>query len=105
MRAVIGVINVARGVGKTTTAVSLAAELALRGFEPILIDADPQAEATARRVNTDGVRLSVADLLLAPEPPPACARRGGAPRTGGRAGADRRPTPDARPVLDHAGRR
>jgi chromosome partitioning protein len=67
MRAVIGVANVARGVGKTTTAVSLAAELALRGFETLLVDADPQAAATARLVDPDGIRLSVADLLLAPE--------------------------------------
>lgn len=65
MRAVIGVANVARGVGKTVTAVSLAAELALRGFETLLVDADPQAEATARLVGPDGIRLSLADLLFA----------------------------------------
>jgi chromosome partitioning protein len=67
MRAIISVANVARGVGKTTTAVSLAAELALRGFETLLIDADPQAEATAHLIDPDGIKLSVADLMLAPD--------------------------------------
>jgi chromosome partitioning protein len=67
MRAVISVVNVARGVGKSTTAVSLAAELALRDFETLLIDADPQAEATAHLVDPESVRLSVADLLFAPD--------------------------------------
>lgn len=68
MRAIVCVANVARGVGKTTTAVSLAAELALSGFETLLVDADPQAEATARLMDPESVGLSVADLLLAPDP-------------------------------------
>jgi chromosome partitioning protein len=68
MKAVISVANIADGVGKTTTAIHLAAELALRGYDTILIDADPQAEATARLIEPDGVRLSVVDVLLAPEP-------------------------------------
>lgn len=67
MRAVICVANIARGVGKSTTAVALAAELALGGFETLLIDADPQADATARLVDPEGVSLSVADLVLAPD--------------------------------------
>lgn len=68
MKAVITVANVAGGVGKTTTAIHVAAELALRGYDTILIDADPQAEATARLLDPDGVRLSFADVLFAPEP-------------------------------------
>jgi chromosome partitioning protein len=68
MKAVISVSNIAAGVGKTTTAVHLAAELALRGYDTILIDADPQAEATARFVDPADVRLSVADILFAPDP-------------------------------------
>lgn len=70
MRAVICVANFACGVGKTTTAVSLAAELASTGFETLLIDADPQADATARLVDPESFRLSVADLVLAPDPSP-----------------------------------
>lgn len=68
MKAVISVANVAAGVGKTTTAIHMAAELALRGYDTILIDADPQAEATARLVDPDDVKLSVADVLFVPEP-------------------------------------
>jgi chromosome partitioning protein len=76
MRAVICVANVARGVGKTTTAVSLAAELALGGFETLLVDADPQADATAHLVAPESVRLSVADLMLAPDSSPQRAPAG-----------------------------
>jgi chromosome partitioning protein len=68
MKAVISVANIAAGVGKTTTAIHVAAELALRGYDTILIDADPQAEATARLIEPAGVRFSVVDVLLAPEP-------------------------------------
>ncbi|MCA1612845.1 MAG: ParA family protein [Acidobacteria bacterium] len=67
MKAVISVANIAAGVGKTTTAINLAAELALRGYDTVLIDADPQAEATARLIDPDRVRFSVAEVLLAPE--------------------------------------
>lgn len=81
MRAIICVANVARGVGKTTTAVSLATELALSGFETLLVDADPQADATACLVDPVRVGLSVAALLLAPDPGGRLAN-GEAPRFG-----------------------
>jgi chromosome partitioning protein len=68
MKAVISVMNVAAGVGKTTTAIHVAAELALRGYDTILIDADPQAEATARLTEPGWVKFSVADVLLEQEP-------------------------------------
>lgn len=70
MRAVICVVNIARGVRKTNTAVSLAAELASAGFETLLLDADLQADATASFIDPESVRLSVADLVLAPAPSP-----------------------------------
>jgi len=65
----IAVINQKGGVGKTTTAVNLAAAVARMGRRVCLIDLDPQAHASAHLgVEPDPDRPSVYDVLVQNRP-------------------------------------
>ncbi len=72
MPQVIAVSNQKGGVGKTTTAVNLAASLGLLGHFTLLVDLDAQANATsAVGVDPDQAEASAYDALTGDDPPQA----------------------------------
>jgi chromosome partitioning protein len=65
MGKIVGIVNQKGGVGKTTTAINLSASLALEGLKVLLVDCDPQANATSGLgVQRDEARHSVYDVLM-----------------------------------------